>query len=119
MSETEHRTFTRANRGSKIESLLNSEIIDKGEFWGSDEVTAIFAEEKDDTDYQVQCLSLILLFFKYFCLSLYVFYLVADEEDIVDSDFDDKEESDNEDHEMELRKEERREKRVCSNFTIC
>lgn len=55
MSTIEPRVFDRANRGSKINSLLNSEVIDKNDFWGSDEVNEIFAEEQDDTDYQDEC----------------------------------------------------------------
>ena len=60
MGDVERRKFTRANRGSRINSLLNSEFVDKNDFWASDEVTAIFAEDKDDEDYQVQCFFFVI-----------------------------------------------------------
>lgn len=59
MSDNSPRIFTRPNRGSKIESLLASEGVEQGDFWGSDEVNAIFAEDEDDADFQAVGLCII------------------------------------------------------------
>jgi hypothetical protein len=59
----EKKTFTRANRGSKLNELLIDENVnlDKNDFWGSNEVKEIFVEERNDENFEYE--GKILFFF--------------------------------------------------------
>lgn len=46
------RNFSRPNRGAKINALLDQEDLGVDEFWGSEQVREIFADEESGADFE-------------------------------------------------------------------